>query len=93
MEVVVVAATANSNNSKATDNIRNRATVNSKDILSSNNTLKVLAMTLNSPAMTTEITPVANNKVGNTEGKMPILAVQEVQEVQVDREALMASVA
>lgn len=89
MAAVVVVAMANSSNNKATDNTRNRATVNSKDILNSNNTLRALAMTLNSPAMTAEITTTANSKVDNTEGKMP---TQEVQEVRVDREALTASV-
>lgn len=50
-------------------------------------------MILNSPAMTTETTTTANSKVGNTEGKMPILAVQEVRVVREVREALTVSVA
>jgi hypothetical protein len=40
--------------------------------------------------MTTEVTPMVSSKVGNTEVKIPILAVQEVR---VDQEALTASVA
>jgi phage/plasmid primase-like uncharacterized protein len=91
MVVAVVVATANSNNSKATENIHNRVTVNSKDILSSNSTVKDLAMVaLNSPAMTTEITPTANSKADNTEGKTPI---QVAREDPGDQEALTASVA
>jgi hypothetical protein len=45
---------------------------------------------LNSPAMTTEITPTANSKADNTEGKTPI---QVAREDPGDQEALTASVA